>query len=483
MRPRARKAQAVRRRASSGFPDWVIKALAVAFIVAAVGSGILVFTTVRGLASAWTGTGINPFRSLGGTDAEGTEGTPAIPTPVTDVGITAPEWNGSDRVTLLLMGLDYRDWLADEGAPRTDSMMLLTLDPVARTAGMLSIPRDLWVDIPGFERNRINTAYSQGEGFNVPGGGPGLAMRTVENLLGVPVQYYAVIDFYTFERLVDEIGGVNILVTQDVKISPLGRESYLLWEGERVHLDGPDALAYARARKTAGGDFDRAKRQQQVALALVDSILNLNNMPSLIAKAPSLYQELASGIRTNLGLDQMISLGVLALDVVSKETVQKGVISPPENVTLETLPDGAQVLKPIPEKIRELRDKIFTNTSAVGPSVSEEDLDEGARIEAARISVRNGSGTEGLATQTADYFKAQGLNVVEVGNADRLDYDKSILMVQNATYPYAVRFLAGLLNLSQSQILYPVTSNPDVDVIVVLGYDWAAYVAQQGGLQ
>jgi LCP family protein required for cell wall assembly len=474
--------QAVRRRASSGFPDWVIKALAVAFIVAAVGSGILVFTTVRGLASAWTGTGINPFQSLGGTDAGATEGTQAIPTPVYDVGVTAPEWNGSDRVTVLLMGLDYRDWLANEGAPRTDSMMLLTLDPVARTAGMLSIPRDLWVDIPGFEHNRINTAYSQGEGFNVPGGGPGLAMRTVENLLGVPVQYYVVLDFYAFERLVDEVGGVNILVTQDVKISPLGRESRLLWEGEAVWLDGADTLAYARARKTEGGDFDRAKRQQQVALALRDTILNLNNVPTLLTKAPVLYQELSTGIRTNLSLDQMISLGMMALQI-PMENIQKGVISPPENVTLETMPDGAQVLKPIPEKIRELRDRIFTNTSAVGPSVSAEDLGEGARIEAARISVRNGSGTEGLATQTAEYFKTQGLNVVEVGNADRLDYDKSILMVQNATYPYAVRLLASMLNLSQSQILYPVTSDPEVDVIVVLGYDWAAYVAQQGGLQ
>jgi LCP family protein required for cell wall assembly len=481
VRPRARRAQAVRRRTSSGFPDWVIKALAAAFIVAAVGSGILVFTTVRGLTSAWTGTGINPFRSSGSTDGGTTEGT-AIPTPVTDVGISAPEWNGSDRVTLLLMGLDYRDWLAEEGAPRTDSMMLLTLDPVARTAGLLSIPRDLWVDIPGFEHNRINTAYSQGEGFHVPGGGPGLAMQTVENLLGVPVQYYAVVDFHTFERLVDEIGGVDVLILEDVKISPLGRSSRWLYAGKSEHLDGPDTLAYARARKTAGGDFDRAARQQQVALALRDTILDLDMVPTLLTRAPALYQELSAGIRTNLSLDQIISLGMTALQV-PKGNISKAVISPPDDVTLETLSDGAQVLKPIPDKIRELRDTIFTNTSAVGPSVSAENLSEGARVEAARISVRNGSGTEGLATQTAEYFKAQGLNVVEVGNADRLDYDKSILMVQNATYPYAVRFLASLMDLSQSQILYPVTSDPEVDVIVVLGYDWAAYVAQQGGLQ
>jgi polyisoprenyl-teichoic acid--peptidoglycan teichoic acid transferase len=482
LNPRARKPQAVRRRTSSAIPDWVIKALAAAFLVAAVGSGILVFTTVRGLASAWTGTGINPFQSSGNASPGVAEGTQALPTPVADVGVTAPEWNGSDRVTVLLMGLDYRDWLADEGAPRTDSMMLLTLDPVARTAGMLSIPRDLWVGIPGFEHNRINTAYSQGEGFNVPGGGPGLAMKTVENLLGVPVQYYAVIDFHTFERMVDEIGGIDILVTEDVKISPIGRQSRWLYAGHSRHLDGAETLAYARARKTGGGDFDRANRQQQVALALRDTILDLDMVPTLLTKAPTLYQELSEGIRTNLTLDQMISLGMMALQV-PKANIQKGVISPPDHVTLEALPDGAQVLKPVPDRIRELRDQIFTNTSVVGPSVPEGEVGEGARIEAARISVLNGSGTEGLATQTAEYFKAQGLNVAEVGNADRLDYDKSLLMVQNATYPYAVRFLASVLNLSQSQILYPTTSNAEVDVIVILGYDWAAYVAQQGGLQ
>lgn len=482
MRPRARKPQAVRRRASSAIPDWAIKALVAAFLVAAVGSGILVFTTVRGLASAWTGTGLNPFQALGQTGSDVTEGTQGIPTPVTEIGVTVPEWNGSDRVTVLLMGLDYRDWLADEGAPRTDSMMLLTLDPVARTAGMLSIPRDLWVDIPGFEHNRINTAYSQGEGFNVPGGGPALAMSTVENLLGVPVEYYAVIDFHTFELLVDEIGGVDVLITEDVKISPIGRQSHWLYAGHSRHLDGADTLAYARARKTGGGDFDRANRQQQVALALRDTILDLDMVPTLLTRAPALYEEVSSGIRTNLSLDQMIALGMSALQV-SKDNITKAVISVPDYVTLEMLSDGAQVLKPIPNKIRELRDQVFTNTSVVGPSVAEENLGEGARIEAARISVRNGSGTEGLATQTAEYLKGQGLNVVEVGNADRLDYDKSTLMVQNATYPYAVRFLASLLNLSQSQILYPVTSDPDVDVIVVLGYDWAAYVAQQGGLQ
>jgi hypothetical protein len=215
---------------------------------------------------------------------------------------------------------------------------------------------------------------------------------------------------------------------------------------------------------------------------LRDTILDLNMLPTLLTKAPSLYQELSAGIRTNLSLDQMLSLGMLALQI-PKAGIQKGVIAPPDQVTLESLPDGAQVLKPVPDRIRELRDQIFTNTSAVGPSVPQENPAEGARLEAARISVRNGSGMEGLASQTADYFKAQGLNVVEIGNADRLDYDKSLLIVENASYPYAVRFLASLLSLSQSQILHPVSSDPALDLIVILGQDWASYVVQQGGLR
>ena len=82
------------------------------------------------------------------------------------------------------MGLDYRDWEAGEGPPRTDTMILLTIDPLTKTAGMLNIPRDLWVSIPGFEYGRINTAYPLGIAFDVPGGGPALAMQTIESLAG-----------------------------------------------------------------------------------------------------------------------------------------------------------------------------------------------------------------------------------------------------------------------------------------------------------
>jgi hypothetical protein len=86
--------------------------------------------------------------------------------------------------------------------------------------------------------------------------------------------------------------------------------------------------------------------------------------------------------------------------------------------------------------------------------------------------VQNGSGIEGLATQTSDFLKAQGLNVIEVGNADRLDYEVSRILVHSDRFPYTVRYLAGLLHLSESQILNQVVPDSPMDIVVILGRDW-----------
>jgi LCP family protein required for cell wall assembly len=453
-------------RPRGNIPGWAVWALAGAFIVGAAFSAYLVYRAVRDLAAAWTGTGPTPFQFSGALPTTAPGQTP-VPVPAES---TPVPWNGSDRITVLVMGLDYRDWESGAGAPRTDTMMLVTLDPVARTAGMLSIPRDLWVEIPGFEHNRINTAYFLGESFNLPGGGPELAMKTVENFLGVPVDYYAVIDFSAFERMIDEIGGVEVLVPERVKISPLGRQSRWL-EAKAYLLDGPEALAYARARKTEGGDFDRAQRQQQVIMAIRDRVLELDQIPRLLTSAPALYQELATGVRTNLSFDQMMSIGIMASQL-DKKAIRRGVIAPPEMVIFQKLPDGAEVLKPVPDRIRQLRDEIFTVTSAVGPSVAAEDPAEGARQETARLAVRNGSGIEGLATRTGDYLTEEGLQVVEVGNADRLDYEISRVVVYSDRFPYTVRYLASLLGIGESQILNQTTPDSPVDIAVVLGRDW-----------
>ncbi len=328
--------------------------------------GMLVHSITRDLTAAWTGTGLNPFQLIAsGDDGNGEPPLPGDPTATIPLPeVTPMPWNGKTRVTILLLGLDFRDWQGAVGAPRSDTMILLSVEPVTKKVSILSIPRDLWIDIPGFQHNRINTAYSSGEGNRLPGGGPGLAMKAVESLVGVPIQYYAVVDFGTFERLIDEIGGVDVLVKERVKISPIGRDSHWL-DAKPYHLDGPDTLAYARTRKGSGGDFSRAERQQQVALAILDRVVGFDMIGTLIAKAPILYQQLATGVRTNMSLDEMISLAWLGVSI-DKANIRQEVISPPNMVGFHTTDTGAQVLRPVPSEIRKLRDELFVDTSLIG---------------------------------------------------------------------------------------------------------------------
>jgi LCP family protein required for cell wall assembly len=236
------------------------------------------FFFVRGLITCWTITslpGLAPSNCgtvTGG--AEGpviTAGTPApneteLPPPImVPESDLPPAWDGASRITILIIGLDYRDWLANEGPPRSDTMMLLTIDPLTKTAGMLSIPRDMWVNVPGFGYSRINMAYADGEGSKLPGGGPELARKTVEQFIGVPIQYYAQIDFSTFASFIDEIGGIEIYNDENLRLDPLGtgKDKIRLTCCGMRPLNGERALAYVRFRKDKEGDIARAKRQQR----------------------------------------------------------------------------------------------------------------------------------------------------------------------------------------------------------------------------
>jgi len=452
---------------------WLKGALLVAFLLAAGLTAALTFVAIRDLVTSWELTNLPGIALTGPTSTPDASGVISGPRePLQPVGGPTPQpWDGASRVTVLVMGLDYRDWAAGEGPPRTDTMILLTIDPSGLTAGMLSIPRDLWVNIPGFEYDRINTAYRSGEAFNLPGGGPQLAMDTVEELLGVPIDYYAQIDFSAFERFIDEIGGVKLDVQEEIVVDPLGDDNTKkLKPGVQV-LPGSLALAYARARKTEGGDFDRAQRQQQVILAIRDRVLDFNLLPMLISKAPLLYQELSAGVHTNLTLEQSIQLAWLATQI-PEDRIKRGVIGPPEQVTLNKTAEGDEVLKPIHDKIRILRDEIFINTGPVSPVAATMTPLDLMKAEAARISLLNGSSTAGLAASTTQYLQSQGATITVTGNADQL-YTYTTIFDYTGK-PYTLRFLVDLMQIQPNRIYSRYDPTSQVDVVVILGTDWAS---------
>jgi LCP family protein required for cell wall assembly len=371
-------------------------------------------------------------------------------------------------VTVLLLGLDYRDWEANEEASRSDTMILLTLDPQSKTAGIMSIPRDLWVNIPGFEHARINTAYYLGDAYQLPGGGPALAVKTVEQFIGVPINYYAQIDFAAFVRFIDEIGGVQIDVPAPITIDLMGTGSKTkkkLKPGVQT-LPGEWALGYARNRYTENGDFDRAARQQQVIMGIRDQVLQVKALPKLISKAPALYEELATGIRTNLSLDDVIRLALLAQSV-PKESIKRGIINK-DNVFFGETPDGQAILIPIPDDIQNLRDDIFATGGAIGPQLPGTPQEQ-MKTEAARLAVYDGSG--GLGGRAVEYLRSQGANVTQTGAADR-PYSGTTI-VDHTGNPYAVKYLVELLKIAPANINVKFDPTSAVDVELYLGSDIA----------
>lgn len=377
-------------------------------------------------------------------------------------------WDGVGRVTVLLMGLDYRDWDAGNGASRSDTMILLTLDPLNKTAGILSIPRDMWVAIPGFQHGKINTAYYLGDAYKLPGGGPGLAVKTVEQFLGVPVNYYAQIDFEAFVRFIDEIGGVKIDVPEKISVDPLGDNNTKTLKPGVQTLTGALALAYARNRHTQGGDFDRAKRQQQVILGIRNRILDFKMLPTLVTKAPVLYEELASGIHTNLSLEEAVKLANLA-NQVPDGNIHQGVIGS-EYVIFGRSPDDLSILIPIPDKVHVLRDEIFASTGAMGP-LATGSIQERMQAEGARVSIRNGSQAPDLPSRTGQYLRSMGANVVDEGNAEQAT--SATTLIDHTGNPYMMKFLADLMGVSSSRVVLSYDPNSQVDVEVILGNDWA----------
>jgi polyisoprenyl-teichoic acid--peptidoglycan teichoic acid transferase len=437
------------------------------------------FYITRQVTMKWSGsTGLlgPQIQESSGTPVTNALGTPLPPLPgegEKGSSIAAAKltpWDGAGRVTVLLLGLDYRDWEANQEASRSDTMILLTLDPQTKTAGIMSIPRDLWVNIPGFEHARINTAYYLGDAYQLPGGGPALAVKTVEQFIGVPINYYAQIDFGAFVRFIDEIGGVQIDVPAPITIDILGtgaKTKKKLKAGIQT-LPGDWALAYARNRYTENGDFDRAARQQQVIMGIRDQVLQVKTLPKLISKAPALYEELASGIRTNLSLDDVIRLALLAQSV-PEQSIKRGIINK-DNVFFGETPDGQSILIPIPDDIQNLVDDIFATGGAIGPQLPGTPQEQ-MKTEAARLGVYDGSGDPSLGGRAVEYLRSQGANVTQTGAADRGYAGTTI--VDHTGNPYVVKYLVDLLHIAPGNIYVEFDPTSSQDVELYLGTDLA----------
>jgi LCP family protein required for cell wall assembly len=332
--------------------------------------------------------------------------------------------------------------------------MLASIDPVTKSAALISIPRDLWVDIPGCTvregcsggQQRINVAHAVG--------GPDMARQTVTAGFGVPISFYARVDFRGFEQMIDALGGVVIDVDWPVKddqypTADYGYQRIYFGPGPQL-MDGATALQYARSRHGTN-DFARAGRQQKVLVSLRSRVLQLN----MLSRAPELVSIAQKSLSTDLTPVQMLALAKLVSqidrDKIANLVLDTNYVTPFKGY------DGADLLLPNVPAMR--RAIASTQRSAAHPELR------------AKVEVLNGSGTVGLGQKAADYLTAQGFNVVRIAAAERSDYRSSLVQVLTEDKG-AAQALASTLRFPMTAISALPTPNASADIRIVLGQDF-----------
>ncbi len=338
----------MRNNRNSALPAWLSFLLSVAFVLSAFAVIVFAYLTAQVL---WT-RAVNPVEAAAADGASvelalAQEGPAPLPTlvpgqPTPTLIPTSPARAADGRTNILVMGIDRRP--GEAFISRTDSMMLVSIDPQTNQAAMLSIPRDLYVLIPGYGQDRINTAFVYGAADGNPASGAALAMSTVEYNLGVSVDHYVLVDFGAVTKGIDTLGGIDIYVPYDINDPTFPDMNYgydpLYIPAGLQHMDGQTALKYARTRHV-DNDFGRAARQQQVMLAARDKAMGLG-IAGLLARGPELFKRVEEGVKTDLSLEQLAQL-TQALDGIEGEAIQQAILD--QNYVQPFLTDqGAQVL-------------------------------------------------------------------------------------------------------------------------------------------
>jgi LCP family protein required for cell wall assembly len=390
--------------------------------------------------------------------------TPGIPTPVPLLE------QAEDTVNILLMGAD-----TSGGGWRTDTLVVVSVFRDPPSVSILSIPRDLYVYVPGWQMGRINTVDFHGERVGYPGGGAGLVKATIEYNLGIQVHYFARVDFQGFVNILDTLGGVEIAVDCELHDTfpdpdaPTGASDIDLLPGVH-HLDAKWALWYARSR-WATNDFDRGRRQQRVLRGAFRQIKQLG----LLAKLPELWGDLTQAVQTDLSLDTALWLASVAGRMEAGTAIKSRFIDFTVVEEWNTA-EGAAVLLPVYERINPLI------AEALAPPDSAR-----SRQDLVRVEVLNGTTWPDWAVLAADRLLWEGFQVVSVGQADRTDYQRTLVMEMLETAKGSpVSRIARILRVDDANILPAETSagrssapapeegaeGPEVDVRVVVGYDY-----------
>ena len=367
--------------------------------------------------------------------------------------------NGQETVNFLLIGSDKRSGTSF----RTDTMVIAILRPNEGQVSLISIPRDLWVSIPGWENQRINTAYQHGILANYPGGGSGLLKDTIQYNLGIRIDHTAMVDFDGFRQIVDTLGGVDVPVSCaytdwrliDPTYNPEIETNWFLYTAEPgiIHMDGDLALWYARSRQKSS-DFDRGRRQQEVLRAIFTQTLQAGTL----TRIPELYNDLKSTVETDLGLGDILQLSLYAPKMTNAD-IRSYYIRPPY-VTSWITDSGAYVLSPNQDLLSELL------TEAVSASTTT------VQRQTVAIDVMNGTSITGYDTLASNRLNYAGYET-RIIPSDRQDYAYSVLIDKSAAQDRSIGSnILNVMGMLPGGLISAADPSSSAQYLLILGYDY-----------
>ncbi len=418
-----------------------------------------------------------------------------------------------DRVNILLLGIGGA---GHEGGHLTDTIILASYKPSAKKVAMLSIPRDLIVNLKPYGWRKINTANAFGETQEY-GSGPKYTAAAVSDITGLPIHYYVRVDFSGFTKLIDQFGGVDVYadnLLDDYRYPIKGKELVYPLESRFEHLhvekgwhhfDGASALKFARSRHGLGAegtDFARGKRQQKVILALKDKIMTVKTFLQP-AKIKALFDSYKENVVTSFELWEMAKLATWAQSFDNQNVINKVLDDSVNGPLVSTNFNGIFILEPKAKdfsQVKEIAQKIFdtapNSLSSVPPkpevvpslNSGQEPRDEigsnglikpalAANLDKPTIEVLNGTSTPGLAKEQEKGLGELGFEVVKLGNATKTDYEKTVIYdFSGDKFPLSARTLAEkygveLTDAASANVAGTTKIISDAHFVLILGMD------------
>lgn len=385
---------------------------------------------------------------------------------------------GDCRVNVLLLGIGGG---SHSGANLTDSIMVASIDPINNKISLLSIPRDLWVKIPGNGNTKINAAFAYGrEGSRSKDAkiqqkeGIELVDRTLESVLGIPIHYNTVMNFKAFEDIVNALGGVNLNVPQELTVSErlwiegTSRHYNLNVKAGQQYFDGQKALFYARSRYTSSrGDFDRSERQKLLLTGIKDKVLSAGTFTNPV-RISNLLSSLGNNIYTDFELDDIRRLQQAIEKIPSKDISSIDLVTAPHDFLTTGNINGISVVMPKAGLFEYDAIQSYVRTAFKDAQIAKEN---------SSIAVYNATSTVGLATKKADELKSFGYNITKIDNAKVTDTAATIIVdLTKGSHKYTKHYLESRFGVNTTTTLpagSAIVPPAGTNFVIILGEDVA----------